>query len=62
MQLSGRASSTIWMDIQTSADPAVLWLTERQLCCLNGHAPESGEIIGILMKLKDGMPADLADS
>ena len=27
-----------------------------------GHVPESGEIMGILKKLKDGMPADLADS
>ena len=25
-----------------------------------GHAPESGEIIRFLMKLKDGMPAYLA--
>ena len=35
------------MEIQTSADPAVLWLRARQLCYL---AP------------KDGMPADLANS
>ena len=49
------------MEIQTSADPAVLWLRARQLCCLGGHAPQSGEIIG-RQKLKDGMPANLADS
>ena len=49
------------MEIQTSADPAVLWLRARQLCHLGGHAPQSGEIIGI-WKLKGGMPGDLADS
>ena len=49
------------MEIQTSADPAVLWPRARQLCYLGGHAPQSGEIIGLL-KLKDAMPADLADS
>ena len=35
------------MEIQTSADPAVLWLRARQLCYLGP---------------KDGMPADLANS
>ena len=50
------------MEIPTSADPAVLWLRARQLCYLGGHAPQSGEIVGILKKLKDGMPTDLADS
>ena len=50
------------MEIQTSADPAVLWLRARQLCYLGGHALESGEIIGILQMLKDDMSADLADS
>ena len=49
------------MEIQTSADPAVLWLKARQLCHLGGHAPESGEIMGILQKLKDDMSAGLAD-
>ena len=49
------------MEIETSADPAVLWLRARQLCHLCGHAPQSGEIIGVL-KLKDDMPADLADT
>ena len=49
------------MEIQTSADPAVLWLRARQLCHLGSHAPQSGEIVGILQKLKDDMPADLAD-
>ena len=49
------------MDIQTSADPAVLWLRARRLCCLGGHAPQSGEIIDHL-ESKDDMPADLADS
>ena len=55
------ASSAKVMEIQTSADPAVLWLRARQLCFLGGDAPLSGEIIG-LQKLKDEMPADLADS
>ena len=50
------------MEVQTSADPAVLWLRARQLCYLGGHAPESGEIIGVLQKLKDDMSTDLADS
>ena len=50
------------MEIQTSAKPAVLWLRARQLCYLGGHAPQSGVIVGILQKLKDDMPADLADS
>ena len=50
------------MEIQTSADPAVLWLRARQFCYLGGDAPESGETIGTLQKLKDGMPADLADT
>ena len=50
------------MGIQTSAKPAVLWLRARQLCYLGGHAPQSGVIVGILQKLKDDMPADLADS
>ena len=49
------------MEIQTSADPAVLWLRARQLCYLGGQALQSGEIIG-LQTLKDDMPADLADS
>ena len=49
------------MDIQTSAELAVLWLRARQLCYLGGHAPQSGKIIGIL-KFKDGMPTRLADS
>ena len=49
------------MEIQTSADPAVLWFGARQLCYLGGHAPERGEMIGILQKMKDGTPADLAD-
>ena len=40
-------------EIQTRADPAVLWLRARQLCYLGCHAPE---------KSKDVMPADLADS
>ena len=51
-----------FMEIQTSAKPAVLWLRARQLCYLGGHAPQSGVIVGILQKLKDDMPADLADS
>ena len=50
------------MEIETSADPAVLWLRARQLCYLDGHVPQSGEIVGILRKLKDDMPTDLADS
>ena len=50
------------MEFQTSADPAVLWHRARQFCCVGGHAPESGEIIGILQKLKDDMSAHLADS
>ena len=50
------------MEIQTSVDPAVLWFRARQLCYLGGHAPESGEIIGICRSLKDDMSADLADS
>ena len=49
------------MEIQISADPAVLWLRARQLCYLGGHAPQC-EIIGMLLNLKVGMPADLADS
>ena len=49
-------------EIQTTDVSTVLWLKARQLCHLGGHAPESGEIIGILQKLKDSMPADLADS
>ena len=49
------------MEIQTSADLAVLWLRARQLCYLGGHAPQSGEIIGH-PKSKDDMLADLADS
>ena len=39
------------VEIQTSADPAVLWLRARQLCYLGGYALQSGEIIGILQKL-----------
>ena len=50
------------IEIQTSADPAVLWLRAGQLCCLGGHAPDGGEIIGILQKLKDQISAVLADS
>ena len=46
----------------TGADPAVLWLRVRQLCFLGGHAHASGEIIGIVQKLKDDISADLADS
>ena len=49
-------------EIQTNANPVVLWLRARQLCCLGGHAPESGDITGILQKLKDDVSADLADS
>ena len=49
------------MESETSADPAVLWLRARQLCYLGGHVPQSGEIVGILRKLKDDMPTDLAD-
>ena len=37
-------------------------LRARQVYYLGGHAPESGEIIGNRQKLKDDMPADLADS
>ena len=47
--------------IQTSADPVALCPRARQLCYLGGHALQSSEIIGIL-KLKDDMPTDLADS
>ena len=50
------------MEIETSADPAVFGLRARQLCYLGGHALQSGEIVGILRKLKDDMPTDLADS
>ena len=50
------------VEILTSADPAVSWLRARQPSCLGGRAPQSGEIIGILQKLKDVMAADLADS
>ena len=49
------------MDIQISADQAVLWLRAHQLCCLGGRAGESGEIIFYSKKLKDGPSADLAD-
>ena len=49
------------MEIQTSADPAVFWLRARQFCHLGGRAPQSGEIVGLL-KLKDDMLADLADT
>ena len=49
------------LEILTSAHPAVLWLRARQLHYLGGHAPQTGEIVGILKKLKDGMPTDLAD-
>ena len=48
-------------DIQTSADPAVFWLRARHLCYLDGRAPQSGEIMGLL-KLEDYMPAALANS
>ena len=34
----------------------------RQLCFLGGRAPECGEIIGVLKKLKHGMSAALAGS
>ena len=44
------------MEIQTSADQAVLWFRPRQ------RSHESGEIIGFLQKLKDDMSADLANS
>ena len=57
-----RALSVKVIEIQTSAEPAVLWLRARQLCYLGGHALQSGEIVGILKKLKDCMPTDLADS
>ena len=50
------------VEIQTNVDPSVLWLGARQLWNLGGHALESGDIIGILKKLKDGMHADLVDS
>ena len=50
------------MEVETSADLAVLWLRARQLFCVGGHAPQSCEIIGFLKKLKDGMPADPAGS
>ena len=49
------------MELQTTADPAVLRLRAHQLCYLGRHAPQSGKIIGIL-KLKDDMPIDLANS
>ena len=49
------------MEIQSNTDPAVLWLRAPQLCYLGGHAPQSGDIVG-LHELQDGMPADLADS
>ena len=48
-------------EIQTSADPAAFFLRARHLCHLDGHAPQSGEIMG-LVKLSDDMPTDLADS
>ena len=50
------------MVTQTNDDPAVLWLRAPQLCHLGGYAPESGEIIVTVQKLKDDMSADLADS
>ena len=66
MRVNGRsrlpALNVKVMDSETSADPAVLWLRAPQLCYLGGHALQSGEIIGILQKLKDVMPAELADS
>ena len=40
-------------ETQTHVEPSVLWLRARQLCCLGGHAPVSGEIISILKKFKD---------
>ena len=43
-------------------DPSVLWLRARQCCNLGGHAPESGDISGILKKLKDELFGDFADS
>ena len=48
-------------EIQTSADPAAFGLRARHLCYLDGHAPQSGEIVG-LVELNDDMPTDLADS
>ena len=35
-------------------DKGVSWLRARQLCFLGRHLLESGEIIGILKKFKDG--------
>ena len=35
-------------EIQTSAGPAVFWLRARHLCFLDGRAPLSGEIMGLL--------------
>ena len=50
-----------WKLKQAPSDPAVLWLSAAALLYLGGHAPQSGEIIDPL-KLKDDMPADLADA
>ena len=46
------------LEIQTSADRAVLWFRPRQL---GAHAPQSGEIIGVLQKFDGWQLADLAD-
>ena len=48
-------------EMQTSADPVVFWLRACLFCFLDGRAPQSGEIMGLL-KLEDYMPAALADS
>ena len=49
------------IEIQPSVRDSSFGSGRAKLCHLGGHAPESGEIIGI-PKLKDDMPADLADS
>ena len=48
-------------EIQTSAGSAVFWLRARHLCFLDGRAPQSGEIMGLL-EFEDYIPAALANS
>ena len=50
------------MEIQTSLDPAVLWIRARRLWYLGGLAPHSDEIIWHSAEIEGGMHANLADS
>ena len=57
----GNSQASQFMEVLESDRSSVLSFLSGNVSCGNRYAPQSGEIVGILKQLRDGMSADLSD-